>query len=448
MSGVNQEFGQKAFNPYGGGDISFWDTYLSAWSRPSKITNIRYTPSTEHADQTQVTRGEEVVTQRRVRVRRGSLSFVMAENMSPEVIQMILGDQEVAQTMSGDQTGSEVEMITLYGTEKQKFQLEDSHAAQLDATYYAAPTISTATPSATTNGFWDSTGTYYLFAVPVWGDPTGVVANTATGYTAGLDINFWAGAPSAGKSVTITNNNDTVSVTMAAYSNTPLDQPDYWVCFANTSDTIVGSKVAWIDGTAQPGDTYRIFTDADTFTINGNAATAGGAVNTAVYAAAVGCGVQRVDTYAATPVYTKLISGTDFTYDSANGTIQRITNAGWTDGDSCRVTYWVWKPDSVTTTMGARSSGTTTRKVRVRHFETEVDKTSTDPTTIEGVEIIIDRVDFSGPSTEIAFNDDGFAEGMPVDVECMYDQTNDRIGTITSFSRKLAGLVTSGANYR
>ena len=435
--GVTNDFGQKAFNRQGSAIVEVYDSSLTAYRYMGRVTGVSYTPETSKIQQRAPVHGISRITQERTTAIEGMLSFSLMEQMAPDVAQLLFGDPSIDQTLTAAAVASDKQVKTLYNTD---VQFATNEHGLVNGSNLG--TVSAGTPVAAGSGAL--AGAYYFWVSAVYGDTTGLVAGggatlwsgTPTGND-GIDIKFAEGAVMS-SSVTVTASGEaTIEVgTLATTGPTP----DNWVVWVNTSDAIAGAELfAMVAGSVATTGPVAWVPD-----------TSG---NNVAYEAGVGIGVQSIAAYSTgTPTYDKHVSGTDFTYDSTQGTIKRIAAGDINHGEDVRVTTWNFNPEYITTGIGAPVSNQDTRQVRVTSFEGEVDKTATDPLETpdftmteprlaEGERFVFYRVNFSGTQPNYSYTEEDFHDGANVEVNCQYDGTQAKIGDHQGWSRKFANFV-------
>ncbi len=417
MSGVTNDYGQKAFNRAGSCIFEVYDPVLTGYRYMGKVTGLSYTPESTKIQQRASVSGMSRVTQERTTAIEGMLSFTFGEQMTPSVAQLLFGDPSVDQSETATTVVGDKQAMTLYNTDPQFVANEYGLVPNVDA-----GTVSAGTPVASGSGTWSSAPQYFWVSA-IYGDASAITTSTSTSdYAAALDIDFTEAAVMSA-SVTVTPSG-IEAITLGTIATTG-PTPDYWIVWTSTSDTIAGSTiVAVLAGSAS---TTALMADA------GSGAT---------YEAAIGIGVQDISAYSTgTATYNKMTVTTDFLYDSANGNLKRVSDGGLDHGEDVRVSTWTYDSDIVTTSIGAPISNQDTRQVRVTSFEGEIDKLSTDPLIAEGERFIFYRVNFSGTQPNYSYTEADFHEGAGVEVNCQYDSTQSKIAVHQGWSRKFASFV-------
>ena len=415
--GVTNDFGQKAFNKAGDALMEVYDSVLAAYRRPCRVRNVAYQPSSEKIQQRAPVKGIQLVRQERTTAIGGALTVTMAEQMAPEVSNLLFGDSSIDQTLTAADVYNDIIARTLYGTEVQFLTNE----------YGLVPDVDLGTVSAVATGTGSAAlPALYFWVSAVWEKTGGTALTTTAGTTAwsaAIDIDRVEGAVMGTSSAVVAG---FAGVTVATIATTGVT-PDYWYVWGNTSDTIVGASL-WAVVAGTSATTALMTTPV--------------ASTDVIYAAGVGIGVQTIASYSTgTAAYTKRVSGTDFTYNSANGTIKRIAGGAINHGVDVRITTWNYNPDVVQTKIGAPVSSQDNRQVRITCFESEVDKLSTDPLIAEGERFIFYRVNFNGTTPTYSYTENDFHDGATVELSCQLDDSQNAIGVHQGWSRKFANFV-------
>ncbi|KKL97811.1 hypothetical protein LCGC14_1830690 [marine sediment metagenome] len=414
--GVTNDFGQKAFNRQGSAVFEVWDAILSSYRYLGRTAGVGYMPETSKIQQRAPIKGISRITQERTTAVEGMLSFTLMEQMAPDVAQLLFGDPSIDQTLTAGDIVGDKQIKTLYNTDVQFLTNEYGLVPNVTTT------VTIGTPSAAGGGAL--AGSFFFWVIPVYGTTANIATNNgAAGWSTELDINYTGEGVASGTHVV---SGTTASFTIADLTTTG-PTPDSWAVFFNTSDDIVTSTL--LAKVAGGASTTGAMTPPEITTPT-------------VYAAPIGLGVETIASYSTgTAVFTKTTSGTDFTYDSVEGTLARIAGGGIAHGVDVRVTAWNWNPEYVTTKIGAPVSNQDVRQIRVTSFEGETDKLSTDQLLAEGERFIFYRVNFSGTTPNYTYTEEDFHDGANIEVTCQYDSTQANIGEHQGWSKKFANFV-------
>lgn len=437
MPGITNDPINKAFQPFGSGILEVWDAATSTWVRFGAVRN--WTPSTNQETRMQdFPVGGEYRNYQNRTVRRGlSFGCTLVEQGNPDAMHLLIGTPGQALTLTAKTVTSDSIQMPLYGTDLQF--LTNTHGLPVTNTdYLPVPTIHSIAAAGSAGSGWSGSAMYF-WILPLWGDPTDLVAGTANLFANNVDVDFVVGPPSASATVTPTTN-QSVTIEIDAYTG---PAPDYYICVVAPSNSITaGFLQPDTAATGTPAELY-LLTDgaADVFTIDDYSAT------NATYAAPVGIGVQSITNYdynAGTATLTKLTSGTDYTYNATNGTIARVDGGAIVDGQRVKITSWYVAPAKLTESYGASGSvHLSTVKMRCTRIDEELDPVTGQPALGEGEVWTVYRANMRASNPQFSYTEQDFADGASITVECLYDETQNKIASVDLWSQKHRNYVTT-----
>jgi len=396
-----------------------WDDVTNAWVACGRVKDVSVGMETDKIVQQQYVKGIRQTTQRRTVQQTGKLAFTAMEDLNPHTHDLLYADgtnQVVDQTFTAQTRVVEFPMMW-----NDDMQFLPNEFGLLSYTSLPAPGITSVTPQ--TTGGSITAGTYYLWFVPVYGtlpaDPA-VLTDLDKTWIFGSPTDETAGtAGYQGRAVTVGGTTSgSIDVVLTAPTDGPV--PTGYIALGSATDDISAAHF-WKTSAAL------------TFTITA-------AATTTDYAAPKFAVAEEITAYSGSAYTVAARSLTaDLTYDPASGTVKRVTAGAFVNGAPLRFRYWYNEPPSVKTTFGQVSADQDYRYILFTCLEG--DDADTSLWHEEGLEIELFRVNVAGAGGSMRFPEDGFHEGVPVDLTAEWDSAQNAIGKISAYSEKFAKYI-------